>query len=217
LGLVQFANASFEPGNAEMIRLHFAPLTRSIRVRWLLEELQVDYELVREAYIRDGDKGFAQNTPSGSYPYLEDGDVALSESGAIVQYVLERYGNGRLEPAVGSVDRAAYLQWLHFAEGTAANSVNTIVWLSVYRQDAERHLEIIDAARGSAHVVFDKVEVALGDRLFLVGEELTAADIMMGFTLASAKWLQVLTESHPKASAYVDRLHARPALQKALT
>ena len=200
-----------------MIRLHFAPLTRSIRIRWLLEELKVEYELVRETYIRDGDKGFAQNTPSGNYPYLEDGDVALSESGAIVQYLLERDGKGRLEPDVGSPDRAAYLQWLHFAEGTAANSVNTIVWLSVYRQDSERHGEIIAAARGSAQVVFDKVEAALGDRPFLVGEDLTAADIMMGFTLASAKWLEVLTESHPKACAYVVRLIARPALQVALT
>jgi glutathione S-transferase len=199
-----------------MLKLQFAPLTRSIRIRWLLEELGLEYELVRSEFNRDGGKGFAQNTPSGNYPYLEDGNVALSESGAITQYVLEKYGDGRLEPVIGSKDRAAYLQWLHFAEGTAANPVNTIVWLTVYRQDADQHTAIIGAARDSANTVLEKVEIALADRPFLAGNDLTAADVMMGFTLATAKWLKVLTNDHPKAMAYVDRLFARPALQKAL-
>src|SRR3546814_602337 len=78
-----------------MLKLHFAPLTRSVRIRWFLEELGLEYELLRSEYNRDGSRGFAQNTPSGQYPYIEDGDVALSESGAIVQYLLERYGNGQ--------------------------------------------------------------------------------------------------------------------------
>lgn len=199
-----------------MLKLHFAPLTRSIRIRWLLEELELEYELVRSEFNREGDKGFAQSTPSGNYPYFEDGNVALSESGAIIQYVLEKYGDGRLEPKIGSQDRAAYLQWLHFAEGTAANSINTIVWLTVYRQDASQHTAIIDAVRGSANTVFSKVETSLGDRQFLAGSELTAADLMMGFTLASAKWLRVLTSEHSKTMDYVDRLFARPALQRAL-
>lgn len=199
-----------------MLKLHFAPLTRSIRIRWLLNELAVDHELVRTTYNRDGNKGFAQDTPSGNYPYFEDGDVSLSESGAIVQYILEKYGNGQLQPPVGSHDRAAYLQWLHFAEGTAASPINTIIWLTVYRQDADQHIAIIDAVRDSANTIFDKVEAVLKERSFLVGNELTAADIMMGFTLATAKWLQVLTEKHPRTMEYVERLFARPALQSAL-
>src|SRR3546814_1449201 len=92
-----------------MLKLHCAPLTRSIRIRWLLEELELEYELLRSEYNRDGSRGFAQDTPSGQYPYIEDGNIALSESGAIVQYILERYGNGRLEPPIGSKDRDAYL------------------------------------------------------------------------------------------------------------
>ena len=199
-----------------MLKLHFAPLTRSIRIRWLLEELCLEYELVRSEFNRDGNKGFAQDTPSGKYPYLEDGNVALSESGAITQYLLEKYGDGRLEPVIGSEDRAAYLQWLHFAEGTAANPINMIVWMTVYRQDADQHTAIIDAVRDSANTVFDKVETALADSPFLVGNQLTAADVMMGFTLASAKWLKVLTSRHPNTMDYLDRLFARPALQKAL-
>lgn len=199
-----------------MLKLHFAPLTRSIRIRWLLEELSVPYELINSTYNRDGSKGFAQDTPSGNYPYIEDGDIALSESGAIVQYVLERYGNGRLEPPIGSAERAAYLFWLHFAEGTAANSINTTVWLTVYRQDADRHQEIISAVRDSANTVFDKAEAVLSDQLFIAGSEFTAADVMMGYTLGTAKWLNMLTDTHPKTLEYVDRLFSRPALQKSL-
>ena len=199
-----------------MLRLHFAPLTRSIRIRWLLEELGVKYELLRSDFIRDGSKGFAQDTPSGNYPYLEDGNVALSESGAIVQFVLEKYGHGRLEPAIGSPERAVYLQWLHFAEGTAANPINTTIWLTVYRQDAEQHLAIIEAARGSANSVFGKVELALSNQPFLAGSEFTAADVMMGFTLATAQWLNLLGSEYPKVNDYVGRLFARLALQLAL-
>lgn len=200
-----------------MIKLHFAPLTRSIRIRWLLEELGVPYELVATEYNRDGNRGFAQNTPSGNYPFIEDGDISLSESGAIVQYVLERYGNGRIEPPIGSEDRAAYLFWLHFAEGTASNSINTIVWLTVYRQDADRHQEIIDAVRGSANTIFDNAEAVLSNQPFIAGHAFTAADIMMGYTLGTAKWLNLLTDRHPKTLRYVESLFARPALQKSLS
>lgn len=199
-----------------MIKLHFAPLTRSIRIRWLLEELGLEHELIRSEYNRDGSRGFAQATPSGNYPFLEDGNVALSESGAIVQYLLEKYGNGRLEPPVNSAERAEYLYWLHFAEGTAANSINTTVWLTVYRQDADRHQEIISAVRDSANTVFGKAEAALQSRPYIAGNDFTAADIMMGHTLGTAKWLGLLTDAHPKAVEYVDRLFARPALQNSL-
>ncbi|MEM8695417.1 MAG: glutathione S-transferase family protein [Pseudomonadota bacterium] len=199
-----------------MLKLHFAPLTRSIRIKWLLEELELPHEIVRVAYNRDGDKGFAQDTPAGNFPYLEDGNVGLSESGAIVQHVLEKYGEGRLEPQIDSPDRPAYLQWLHFSEGTAANAINTIVWLTLYRDDGEKHRAIIDAVRGSADQTFDKVEHVVSAEPYLAGEAFTAADVMMGFTLWSAKMLNVLTDKHPHTVAYLDRLMARPAFQKAM-
>lgn len=199
-----------------MLQLHFAPLTRSIRIRWLLEELGVPYQMVTTEYNRDGSRGFAQNTPSGNYPYIEDGAVALSESGAIVQYILERYGNGRLEPLAGSPQRADYLFWFHFAEGTAANSINTTVWLTVYRDDADRHQDIINAVRDSANTVFGKAEAVLATQPFIAGDAFTAADIMIGYTLGSAKWLNLLTAAHPHTLDYVDRLFARQALQRSL-
>lgn len=199
-----------------MLRLHFAPLTRSIRIKWLLEELALPHEIVRVAFNRDGDKGFAQDTPAGNFPYLEDGDIGLSESGAIVQHILENYGEGRLEPAIGAPERPAYLHWLHFSEGTAANAINTVVWLTLYRDDADRHRAIIDAVRGTADQTFDKVESTVSAHPYLAGRAFTAADVMMGFTLWSAKMLGLLTDAHPKTVAYLDRLMARPAFQGAI-
>src|SRR3546814_15670135 len=97
-----------------------------------------------------------------------------------------RYGKCQLEPLIGLNDRAAYLYWLHFAEGTAANSINMTVWLTVYRDDADRHQEIISAVRDSANAVFGKVEAVLATHPYLAGGEFSDAAIMMGFTRGSA-------------------------------
>ncbi|GAA0474675.1 glutathione S-transferase [Parasphingorhabdus litoris] len=199
-----------------MLKLYFAPLTRSIRIKWLLEELDIAHEIVPVAFNRDGSRGFAQNTPTGKFPYIEDGDVGLSESGAIVQYILDHYGDGRLQPPIGSPARAAYLYWLHYSEGTAAQPINTIVWLTVYRDDAEKHQAIIEAMRTSADHIFDEVEQTVSKQPFLAGDELTGADIMMGFTLWSAKMLGVLSDQHPNTVQFLKRLASRPAFEKAL-
>src|SRR5262245_58438734 len=108
-----------------MIKLYFAPRTRSVRVRWLLEELGIPHDLERVEFI-DPTKPFAQRTPLGKFPVIEDGDVTLCESGAIIEYILERYGNGRLAPAIGSPLRGEFLQWMHFAEGTAFQPIGVI-------------------------------------------------------------------------------------------
>jgi glutathione S-transferase len=101
-----------------MIKLYHAQLTRSIRIIWLLEELGIPYELATVAF-KPPRHSFEQNTPSGKFPVIEDGSMVMSESGAILEYLIEKYGNGRLAPAIGSADRGPYLQWLHFAEATA--------------------------------------------------------------------------------------------------
>ena len=102
-----------------MLQLYFAPLTRSIRIKWLLEELGLEHEIVMRAFDPAA-QGTGQNTPSGRFPGLCDGDIVLSESGAVVQYVLEKFGRGRLEPPLGSPERATWLHWLHYAEASAA-------------------------------------------------------------------------------------------------
>src|SRR5262245_32714476 len=159
-----------------MVKLYFAPRTRAVRVLWLLEELGLPYELERVEFLPPARNFFAQRTPSGKLPTIEDGDVVMFESGAIVEYILERYGAGRLAPPVGSPARATFLQWLHFAESTAFPPLGILVWLTLYRDDAARHPELVADTRARATLGLDFVERELGDRRYLVGDEFTAAD-----------------------------------------
>src|ERR1700753_2013310 len=133
-----------------MLRLYFAPLTRSIRIKWLLEELGLEHEIVPRKFDAAA-VGNGQDTPSGRFPVLYDGDTMLSESGAVVQYVLEKFGNGRLQPAIGSAERAAYLYWFHYSEATAAVPINLYVGMAVYGGEADRYAEIIQRTRESAN------------------------------------------------------------------
>jgi glutathione S-transferase len=197
-----------------MLRLYFAPLTRSIRIKWLLEELGLEHEIIPRQFNRT--PGTAQDTPSGRYPVLYDGDTMLSESGAVVQYVLEKYGNGRLQPAIGSPERAAYLYWFHYCEASAASPINAYVGLAVYSGEADKNAEAIARAKQNADRVLDAVEAAIKGRSFLVGDTLSGADIMMGFTLWSARMLKLLDKRHPETLRYFNELKARPAFAKAL-
>jgi len=199
-----------------MIKLYYAPRTRAVRVVWLLEELELPYELVRVAFEPPARSFFVQKTPLGKLPTIEDGSVVMCESGAIVEYVLERYGGGRLAPAVGSPERARYLQWLHFAESTAFPPLGIIVWLSRYRDDAESHQAILADARQRAERGFEFLEREIGRGPYLIGDPFTAADVMMGFTLVAARVLDVLDDRLPRLNAYLDHLMERPALQRTL-
>jgi len=196
-----------------MIALYFAPRTRSVRVRWLLEELGVPYEL-RRVTFNVPKQTFDQDTPLGKLPVLEDGAVTICESGAIVEYLVERYGNGRLAPPIGSPLRGPYLQWIHFAE-TAFAPLGIIVWHSFYQRDADAIPQVIAGARTRAHAALAFVERALAGKDYLLGSEFSAADVMMGFTLIAARVLGVLDERYPNITRYLARLDARPALQAA--
>jgi glutathione S-transferase len=198
-----------------MLQLYFAPLTRSIRIKWLLEELEVEHEIVLRQFDRAASYA-GQNTPSGRFPVLCDGATVLSESGAVVQYVLEKFGKGRLEPAIAAPERAAYLYWFHFAEGSAAAPINQIVGLTVYSENPDKYADLVASSRRSADRVLDLVEREIAGRHFLVGDALSAADIMMGFTLWSARMLKILGPRHPETLRYLGELKARPAFARAL-
>ena len=139
-----------------MIKLYHSPRSRSVRVRWLLEKLGLPYELVQRAY-KPPALPFAQDSPMGKFPALEDGPVVMIESGAIVEYLLEQYGAGRT----------------------------------------------LDVLAGE-----------LGDKRYLLGDEFTAADIMMAYGLQWAQQFGLL-ETRPKLAAYLQRLLARPAALRA--
>jgi len=199
-----------------MLKLYYAPRTRSTRILWLLEELGLPYELERVDFRPTSDTFFQQQTPTGKLPTIEDGDVVMCESGAIVEYILERYGEGRLAPAVGSPERAPFLQWLHFAESTAFPPLGIVVWLTRYRNDSEGHETIIADARERAVAGLEFLERGLGEKRYLLGDDFSAADVMMGFTLIAAQLLGVLDARYPALQAYAARLQERPALQKVL-
>jgi glutathione S-transferase len=197
-----------------MLTLYYAPRTRAVRVRWLLEELGLPHDL-RRVTFKPPTKPFTQDVPLGKIPVIQDGDVTICESGAIVEYILERYGNGRLAPAIGSPLRGEFLQWIHFAEATAFPPLGIIVWHTLFRQDADQVPSVIASARDRADAALDFVEKALAGKAYLLGSEFSAADIMMGFTLAAARDLGVLDDRYPLLKAYLTRLEERPAFRAA--
>jgi len=196
-----------------MITLYFAPRTRAIRVRWLLEELGLPHEL-RRVDFQIPTRTFQQHTPLGKLPVIEDGEVTICESGAILEYILERYGDGRLAPAVGTPQRGEFLQWMHFAEATAFAPLGVIVWHTLYKGDADAVPTAIAGARERAFDALGFVDRALAHRPYLLGDEFTAADIMMGFTLGAAQLLGALDARHANLPPYLARLQARPAFQR---
>lgn len=194
-----------------MLTLWYAPRTRSIRVRWLLEELGVPHELRRVDFNRPA-RTFAQDTPLGKLPVIQDGDVTMCESGAILEYILERYGDGRLAPPIGDPRRGPFLQWMHFAEATAFAPLGVIIWHTLYAGDADTMPAAMESARERGRHALDFLEGSLGERDYLVGD-FTAADVMMGFTVRAAVLLGVLDDRYPCLRRYVARLEARPAFQ----
>jgi glutathione S-transferase len=204
-------------GKFAMIKLWFAPRTRAVRIAWLLEELGLPYQLERVEFKTTATSFFAQTTPLGKLPVIEDAGTLIGESGAIVEYILEQYGDGRLAPAVGSTARARYLQWLHFAESTAFPPLGIVIWLTLYRDDASAHPELVRDAVGRAASGLEFLEEHFGSGPWLLGENFSAADIMMGFTLLAAQAVGVLDARFPTINAYLGRLLERPALQKVIS
>lgn len=202
-----------------MITVYHAPRARSVRIIWTLEELGVPYEVNAMPFTPEALKSdtYLRVHPLGKVPAIRDGDVRLFESGAIVEYLVERYGNGRLAPAPNTPARPDYLQWMHFAEGTAMPPISELAQHTMFKPEAERVPSVVADARARIAAWLPVVEAALAGRDYLCGAEFTAADVMMGYTALLPKWFGMLGEPHANLHAWLARLEARPALQKALT
>nr|WP_063570516.1 glutathione S-transferase [Luteibacter rhizovicinus] len=214
-----------------MITVHHLNNSRSQRVLWLLEELGLPYEIVR--YQRDAKTMLAPKElraihPLGKSPILQDGEVTLAESGAIVEYLLERYGQGRLKPAVGSSDWLRFIYFLHYAEGSAMPPL--LLKLVFVRMEtapvpffAKPVARMLAKGAQKAFVDpqlklhLDYMEGEIGKSEWFAGNEFTAADIQMSFPLEAAASRGGLDASRPKLHAFLERIHARPAYQAALT
>jgi glutathione S-transferase len=199
-----------------MITLFHAAKSRSVRVRWLLEELGVPYEVKTLTFTPDSLKGaeYAKVNPLGRVPAIVDGDVTMFESGAIVEWLLEQYGQGRLAPKPGSPTRPAYLQWFHFAEGTALPPLSDFVQHAFLRPEAQRIPAMVPDAQRRAAEWLDVVEQALAGKTWITGEEFTAADVMLGYALGLAQLVGMVGD-RPNVTAYLARCAARAAFQKA--
>jgi glutathione S-transferase len=213
-----------------MIVVHHLNNSRSQRILWLLEELGLDYEVVkhqRDAVTNLAPPELLSVHPLGKLPVIRDGDLTLAESGAIIEYVLERYGNGRLVPAVGTPERVRYLYWLHYTEGTAMS----LLLLHVIFDQIEKAkvpFFIRPVTRGLAGRLkqmlvepqlvrnFDLMEAELGKSDWFAGAEITAADIQMSFALEAAAARSGLDGRRPRLMAWLDRIHARPAYVRAV-
>lgn len=201
-----------------MLKLYHSPRTRSVRIYWLLEELGVPYELETLAFTPETLKtaAYLKVHPLGKLPAIQDGDVAMFESGAILEYILEKYGDGRLAPAPGSPARGAFLQWVHFAEATAMPPLADIAQHMLFKPEAERIPAVVADGQARVAAVLATLEQSLSGKQYLLGSEFTGADIMMGYSLLLVKWFGLLTPEHPNVTAYLARLEQRPALQRAL-
>ncbi|USG62889.1 glutathione S-transferase [Sneathiella marina] len=198
-----------------MITLHHLNDSRSQRILWLLEELALDYEIV--AYERDAITRLAPPElnaihPLGKSPVLTDGDLLIHESGAITEYLIRQYGNGKLAPAKDTAEFVKYQEWMHYAEGSAMLPLLLRLYTSRLGDAAEPLMPRIDSETAN-HFSFMNDQMA--GKEFFVGTELTGADIMMSFPLEAAKARGAL-DLLPHLKSFVDRMQMRPAYLKAL-
>lgn len=213
-----------------MIIVHHLNNSRSQRVLWLLEELGVPYEIKK--YERDAKTMLAPPElqkvhPLGKSPVITDGDVTVAESGAIIEYLVERYGNGRLAPAIGTLERLRWRYWMHFAEGSA---MPPLLLKLIFDKVASSPMPFFvkPIARGISAKVqsmmvtpnlkrqLDFMEGELAQSEWFVGNEFSAADVQMSFPIEAAAQRAGLDTSRPKLMNWLKRIHARPAYKKAL-
>jgi len=213
-----------------MITVHHLNNSRSQRILWLLEELGLPYEIKK--YQRDPKTMLAPPAlkaihPLGKSPVITDGDTVVAESGAIVEYLVERYGNGRFIPAAGTPEKLKYTFFLHFAEGSA---MSPLLMKLVFDRIENGPMPFFakPIARGIARKVkdmlvnpniknqLDYLESELATRDWFAGSELTAADIQMSFPLEAAASRAGLGAQYPRLTAFLARIHARPAYARAL-
>jgi glutathione S-transferase len=213
-----------------MIVVHHLNNSRSQRVLWLLEELGIPYEIKR--YQRDKKTMLAPPElravhPLGKSPVIQDGEATLAESGAILEYLVERHGGGRLAPAPGTPERLRYTYWMHFAEGSAMPPLLLLLIFNriekapmpffvrpVARAIARRAKESFILPNNERNLDF--MESELRGRDWFVGGEFSAADIQMSFPLEAARARGGLDERRPRLMDFLARIHARPAYRRAV-
>jgi glutathione S-transferase len=212
------------------IVVHHLNNSRSQRVLWLLEELGLPYEI--KHYQRDPQTMLAPPElravhPLGKSPVVTDEGQTLAESGAIIEYLLDRYADGGWRPAAGTPERLRFTYWLHFAEGSAMSPLlmklvfNRILHAPmpffakpIARSIANRVLDTFVDPNINSHLAY--MEAELGRSEWFAGAQISAADIQMSFPLEAAAHRAGLDDRYPRLQAFLERIHARPAYHRAL-
>ena len=200
-----------------MIVVHHLNNSRSQRVLWLLEELDIEYEVKR--YERDAKTMLAPTSlrqvhPLGKSPMITDADLTIAESGAIVEYLVRRYGNGRLILPPGTPERLRYTYWLHYAEGSAMPPLLLRFIFDHFGIGDSEAMTAFIAPQIKLH--FDYIEGEIRKSTWFVGEEFTAADIQMSFPLEMLTALPEQLDSRPSIKEFIERIQARPAYNRAI-
>jgi glutathione S-transferase len=198
-----------------MLEVHHLNNSRSQRVIWLLEELELPYEIVH--YQRDAQTNLAPPElekvhPLGKSPMLKDGAQVVIESGAILEYLVRRHGKGRLAPAESSPDWVRYVQWMHYAEGSAMLPVMLRFYTGRLGDAAAPLLPRIESEL-QRH--FGYLDASLAGRDYFVGSSLTAADVNLSFPIQALRLLHGLA-AHPNLGRFLAHVEARPAYRRAL-
>ena len=201
-----------------MLKVHFVAGTRAGRVVWLLEELGLEYEVNIMPFTKEGLKSSEHRSRHalGRVPVLEDGDISIFESGAIIDYVLERHKNGGLKPSSDSSEFPFYLQWYHYCEGMVMPPMNQIVVQTILLPPDRRDETVLNQAKNLLTKSLAPVNENLANNDYLIGD-FSGADLMLGHSCFMANRLGCVSEEMQNIKDYVARINARPAFQKAIT
>jgi glutathione S-transferase len=199
-----------------MLKLYYSARTRAVRPRWLLEELEVPYELVRLnlSDIAQSNPGYLAIHPHGAVPALQDGELTLIESGAICSYLAEKHAVGKLAPSIGSAARPLYLQWMFYCPGTFEAPFTQLFQQTRGLPETDRSPALAEKARAEFGEVVSFIDRSLAGRQFLLGDQFSTADIMLGHSLLNARRYEML-RGVPNLEEYLNRLDARPARKRA--
>jgi glutathione S-transferase len=200
-----------------MLKVHFAPNSRAGRIIWLMEELELEYEVNVMPFSKEGLKSDEHRARHalGRVPVLEDGEVMIFESGAIIEYVLTRHKEGGLKPNTDSPEFPYYLQWFHYCEGMVMPPMNQIVVQTILLPPERRDENVLKQAKNLLTKSLMMVNANLADKEYLIGD-FSAADLMLGHACYMSNRMGCVTDEMQHIKDYVARISARPAFKKAI-
>ena len=201
-----------------MLKVHFAPNSRAGRIIWLLEELSLPYEVNKMVFHPSDLKSdeHRKRHPLGRIPVLDDGDIRIYESGAIIEYIIERHKNGGLKPPIEDPNYPEFLQWFHYCEGMVMPPINTIVVQTILLPQDRRDDTTLNQAQRLLTKSLAPVDEALDSKEYLIGD-FSAADIMLGHACYMSNRMGCITDEMVNLKKYVENISNRPAFKIAIS